>query len=77
MPNASFAQLHADVSSVANTLLSAPLKVYEARLAALLAARNDRKDEHKRALERYKKVRKEPPVAAGAGARFYVCVKCS
>ncbi|CAM9128768.1 unnamed protein product [Hapterophycus canaliculatus] len=30
-------------------------KVYEARLAALLAARNDRKDEHKRALERYKK----------------------
>ncbi|CBJ26117.1 conserved unknown protein [Ectocarpus siliculosus] len=30
-------------------------KVYEARLAALLAARNDRQDEHKRALERYKK----------------------
>ena len=32
-------------------------QVYEARLAALLAARNDRKDEHKRAQERYKKVR--------------------
>lgn len=32
-------------------------QVYEARLAALLAARNDRQDEHKRALERYKKVR--------------------
>eukprot|EP00752_Nemacystus_decipiens_P009890 g8823.t1 len=30
-------------------------KVYEARLAALLAARNDRKDEHKRMQERYKK----------------------
>lgn len=31
-------------------------QVYEARLAALLAARNDRQDEHKRAQERYKKV---------------------
>lgn len=30
--------------------------MYEARLAALLAARNDRTDEHKRAQERYKKV---------------------
>lgn len=37
--------------------LTTPTKVYEARLAALLAARNDRKDEHKRAQERYKKVR--------------------
>lgn len=31
-------------------------QVYESRLAALLAARNDRTDEHKRAQERYKKV---------------------
>lgn len=32
-------------------------QVYETRLAALLTARNDRTDEHKRAQERYKKVR--------------------
>lgn len=35
---------------------SPPFQAYDARLAALLAAKNDRTDEHKRAQERYRKV---------------------